>query len=227
MTERKLSLELATGQTISALLADASEPFALLVLAHGAGAGMRHPFMTAVAEGLGRHGVSVLRYQFAYMEAGSKRPDPPATAHAAVRSAVAAAAGLAGPLPVFAGGKSFGARMTSQAQAADPLPRVVGLVFFGFPLHPAGKPSVDRAGHLADVHIPMLFLQGTRDALAEIGLLEGTLNKLGPAATSIIIPDADHAFHVPVRSGKTDGQVMQEMLSHAASWMRGAATGPR
>ena len=163
-------LELPDGQTVSALLSPASDPFACLVLAHGAGAGMRHAFMTAVADGLARRGVSVLRFQFRYMEAGAKRPDPPALAHAAVRAAVATAADLVRSLPLFAGGKSFGVRMTSQAQAAEPLPGVRGLVCFGFPLHPAGKPSIDRAHHLNDVHIPILFLQGTRDTLAEIAL---------------------------------------------------------
>ena len=181
---------------------------------------MRHGFMAAVADGLARRGVSVLRYQFSYMEAGSKRPDPPALAHAAVRAAVATAADLVGPLPLFAGGKSFGARMTSQAQSAESLPGVRGLVCFGFPLHPAGKPSIDRAHHLDEVRIPILFLQGTRDALAEIALLEGVVAELGAKATLLVTPEADHSFHVPARSGTTDLQVIEGLLGGAASWMR-------
>ena len=214
------TLELPGGQTVSALLSQAPDPFACLVLAHGAGAGMRHAFMAAVADGLARRGVSVLRYQFCYMEAGSKRPDPPALAHAAVRAAVATAADLVGPLPLFAGGKSFGARMTSQAQSAEPLPGVRGLVCFGFPLHPAGRPSIDRAHHLDEVRIPILFLQGTRDTLAEIALLEGVVAELGAKATLLVTPEADHSFHVPARSGTTDAQVMEGLLDGAASWMR-------
>lgn len=211
------AIRLASGQTVSALRIEAPDPFACLVLAHGAGAGMRHSFMAAVAEGMARRDVTVLRYQFPYMEAGSKRVDSPPVAHAAVRAAVDAAAGS---LPLFAGGKSFGARMTSQAQALDPLPAVRGLLFFGFPLHPAGKPSVDRARHLADLQIPMLFLQGRRDALAEIGLVETTVKGLGEAATLVTIPDADHSFHVPARSGRKDAEVLQDMLDQAAGWMR-------
>ncbi len=194
------TLGLGGGRTVSALLTEATNPFALLVLAHGAGAGMRHAFLGTVADGLARRGVSVLRYQFAYMEAGVKPPDSAALAHAVVRAAVTAAADLAGSLPLFAGGKSFGARMTSQAQAADPLPRVRGLVCFGFPLHPAGKPSVDRARHLSEARIPILFLQGTKDALADIGLLEGVVAELGPGATLRTTQGADHSLHIPARS---------------------------
>jgi predicted alpha/beta-hydrolase family hydrolase len=153
-----------------------------------------------------------LRFQFPYMEAGSKRVDGPAVAHAAVRAA-SDAAGAA--LPLFAGGKSFGGRITSQAQAIEPLPHVRGLVFFGFPLHPAGKPSIDRAQHLSDVHIPMLFLQGTRDALAEFGLVKQVVADLGPAATLFGIPDADHSLHVPAKTGRTDAQVLDAMLDEA------------
>src|SRR5262249_12657728 len=156
---------------------------ACFVFAHGAGAGMTHSFMEAVALGLFARGIATLRYQFPYMEKASKRPDPPAVAHAAVRAAVAAAARDLPGLPLIAGGKSFGARMTSQAQAASPLEGVVGLAFLGFPLHPAGKPSTERATHLADVHVPMLFLQGTKDKLAELDLLEPDVAKLGPSAT--------------------------------------------
>ena len=206
---------------MSALLTEGVDAFACLVLAHGAGAGMRHRFMAAVAEGLAARGVTTLRYEFPYMDAGSKRVDPPPVAHAAVREAVLAASAA---LPLFAGGKSFGARMTSQAQALEPLPGVRGLVFFGFPLHPAGKPSTDRAGHLADVQIPMHFLQGTNDALARIDLIEAVVQELGPRATLLTIPDADHAFHVPVRSGRTDREVLDLMLDAAAARMRELAS---
>ncbi len=212
----ELILTVSDTQTVSALRTDATDAFACLILAHGAGAGMRHPFMTAVADGLAQRGVSTLRYQFPYMEAGSKRVDRPPVAHAAVRAAVLAAAGS---LPLFAGGKSFGGRMTSQAHALDPLPAVRGLVFFGFPLHPAGKPSTDRADHLSDVHIPMLFVQGTNDALAEFGLIEQVAARLGPAAALFSIADADHSFHVPARSGRKDDQVLGDMLDEVARWM--------
>lgn len=214
---KSLSLELSTGQKVSGLLSEAKNAFACLVFAHGAGAGMTHHFMASAAGGLADRGVSTLRYQFPYMEAGSKRIDRPEIAHAAVRAAVAA---VSGPLQLFAGGKSFGARMTSQAQAIEPLPNVRGLVFFGFPLHPAGKPSVDRAGHLAAVHIPMLFLQGTRDALADRELIQRVAGQLGPSTCLLSIADADHSFHVPARSGRTDEQTLEALLDQAAGWMR-------
>jgi predicted alpha/beta-hydrolase family hydrolase len=192
---------------------------AALVLAHGAGAGMAHKSMTAIAEGLAERGVATLRYNFLYMERGSKRPDAPALAHAAVRAAVDEAARLAPHLPLFAGGKSFGGRMTSQAQALAPLPKVRGLVFFAFPLHPAGKPSVDRAAHLADVKIPMLFLQGSNDALAPRDLLEPVVAKLGSGAALHLEQDADHAFHVPAKSGRKDADVLAKFLDITAAWM--------
>ena len=209
-------LVLSTGQTVSALFTKAPEAFASLVLAHGAGADMRHRFMAAVADGLARRGVSTLRYQFPFMQSGLKRVDRPPVAHAAVRAAVGAA-GL--DLPLFAGGKSFGGRMTSQAQAIETLPNVRGLVFFGFPLHPAGKPSTDRARHLSDIRIPMLFLQGTRDALAEPGLITQMTAGLGPVATLSSIADADHSFHLPATSGRTDAQVLDVMLDQTVGWM--------
>ena len=212
---RGLTLDLATGQSVSALFTEAPNAFACLVLAHGAGAGMHHRFMSATADGLAERGIATLRYQFPYMEAGSKRVDKPEIAHAAVRAAVAAAAS---PLPLFAGGKSFGARMTSQAQAVEKLPAVRGLVFFGFPLHPAGRPATDRARHLVNVHIPMLFLQGTRDALANYGLIDDVVSGLG--ATLFSVPDADHSFHVPARIGRTDAQVLGAILDEAVSWTR-------
>ena len=213
----ELTLNVAESQTVSALHTKVPNAFACLVLAHGAGAGMRHSFMAAVADGLALRGVSTLRYQFPYMEAGSKRVDRPPLAHLTVRAAVAAAGS---PVPLFAGGKSFGGRMTSQAQAVQPLDAVRGLVFFGFPLHPAGKPSIERSVHLLDVRVPMLFLQGTRDKLAEIGLTEGVVAGLGNDASLFTVDGADHSFHVPAKSGRNDIQVLDEMLDGAAAWMR-------
>jgi len=219
MKPHPLRLTLDAETQVSALLDSPPNPSACFVMAHGAGAGMTHPFMAAVAAGLRERGVAVLRYQFAYMERGSKRPDAPALAHAAVRAAVDAATAKLPGLPIFAGGKSFGARMTSQAQALAPLPQVHGLVFFGFPLHPAGKPGVTRAEHLAQVKLPMLFLQGSRDKLAELELLRPVVKSLGRRATLRVFEHADHSFHVPARSGGNDAQVMEEMLDAAAAWM--------
>jgi len=204
---------------VSGLLVAPARARACYVFAHGAGAGMTHAFMTAVAAELADRGVASLRYQFPYMEKRSKRPDPPRVAHATVRAAVAAARRLLPKLPLIAGGKSFGGRMTSQAQAAEPLPGIAGLAFLGFPLHPAGKPSQDRAQHLADVKVPMLFLQGTRDALAELAQLEPVCQSLGRRATLKLFADADHSFHVPARSGRKDPQVRAEMLDAMAAWI--------
>ena len=192
---------------------------ACYVFAHGAGAGMQHAFMANFAQGLAERGIATLRYEFAYMQRGSKRPDPPAVAHAAVRDAVAEAARQCADLPLFAGGKSFGGRMTSQAQALQPLPGVRGLVFVGFPLHPVGKPSLDRAAHLANVQCPMLFLQGTRDELAEAALIEGVVAGLGERATLAWVDDADHAFHVRAKSGRNDAQALAAMLDVTAGWI--------
>jgi predicted alpha/beta-hydrolase family hydrolase len=189
------------------------------VFAHGAGAGMGHEFMEAIATGLAARGIACLRFNFPYMEQGSKRPDSPAVAHAAVREAVQEAGRLWPGLPLFAGGKSFGGRMTSQAQAAEPLPGVKGLVFVGFPLHPAGKPGTERARHLADVDVPMLFLQGTRDALAELGLVREIVAPLGERATLHVVDGADHAFHVLARSGRNDAQVRAELADTIAAWI--------
>ncbi|MBX9843940.1 MAG: dienelactone hydrolase family protein [Xanthobacteraceae bacterium] len=208
---------------VSGLLTTPAEPQACYVFAHGAGAGMTHPFMEQVAQGLAERGVATLRYQFAYMEHGSKRPDPPKLAHAAVRAAVAHGAELVPGVPMLAGGKSFGGRMTSQAQALAPMANVRGLAFFGFPLHPAGKPSDERGQHLFDVTIPMLFLQGTRDALAEQDLLEPLVRKLGDRATLELLPDADHSFHVPARSGRTDKETLSVALDAFATWNRAIA----
>ncbi|HUB44472.1 MAG TPA: alpha/beta family hydrolase [Acetobacteraceae bacterium] len=214
-----LTVSPESGAPVSALLLAPSPPRAVFVLAHGAGAGMSHPFMTAVAEQLAERGVATLRFQFPYMEHGSWRPDPPAVAQATVRVAVAEAARRLPGLPLFAGGKSFGGRMTSQAQADAALPGVKGLVFLGFPLHPAKRPSIDRAKHLANIAIPMLFLQGTRDALAEPDLIARVVTSLGNRATLISIPDADHSFHVPARTGRTDAQVLADMCDAIAGWM--------
>lgn len=192
---------------------------ACFVFAHGAGAGMTHPFMATVADGLFERGIATLRYQFPYMEKGGKRPDPPKIAHAAVRAAVAEARRELPGLPLIAGGKSFGGRMTSQAQAAAPLEGVVGLAFLGFPLHPAKRPSRERAEHLSRVTIPMLFLQGTRDALAELSELEPVIEALGSRATLKLFADADHSFHAPARSGRTDAAVRGEMLDAMAEWV--------
>jgi uncharacterized protein len=214
-----LTITVGDSRRVSALLEVPDEARACLVLAHGAGAGMTHPFMADVARELAERGIATLRYQFPSMEQGSKRPDTPAVAQAAVRAAVAEAARLVRALPLFAGGKSFGGRMSSQAQAARPLPGVQGLVFFGFPLHPAGKPSDTRAQHLGEVKVPMLFLQGTRDALAELALLRPMVERLGVRATLEVFEDADHSFHVRARSARTDAQVRAAMLDAVAEWM--------
>jgi predicted alpha/beta-hydrolase family hydrolase len=189
------------------------------VLAHGAGAGMTHPFMADIAKGLAERGVATLRYQFPYMEQGSRRPDAPNVAHATVRAAVMEASRLVPELVLFAGGKSFGGRMTSQAQAASPLTKVRGLVFLGFPLHPAGRPSDERGQHLFEVEIPMLFMQGTRDELANLELLRPLAERLGVRATVKLFQDADHSFHVPARTGRKDSEVKAEMLDALVKWM--------
>jgi predicted alpha/beta-hydrolase family hydrolase len=212
--------------SVSGLLQAPSDPVACLVLAHGAGAGMNHAFMAAVADGLSQRRIASLRFQFPYMEAGTKRPDRPPLAQATVRAAVAAAREHLPAVPLFAGGRSFGGRMTSQAQAEAPLPGVQGLVFFGFPLHPAGKPSSERAAHLARVDLPMLFLQGTRDALAEPAQLGPVIGKLGRRATLVEVDGADHSFHVPAKSGRSDADVLQDLLDRTAAWLRDAGSRP-
>ena len=180
---------------------------------------MRHPFLAATAAGLVERGIATLRYQFPYMEQGSKRPDAPAIAHAAARAAVAEASRAAPDLALFAGGKSFGGRMTSQAQAAAPLPRLRGLIFLGFPLHPPGKPSDDRAKHLFEVEVPMLFLQGSRDEFANLNLLQPLIERLGSRATLKLFEEADHSFHVPARTGRKDSEVRDEMLDELSAWI--------
>lgn len=216
-----VAIDVGDGVRVSGLLQIPLRARVCYVLAHGAGAGMTHPFMETVAKGLAERGVATLRYQFPYMERGSKRPDPPKLAQAAVRAAVTEARRRLPKLPLVAGGKSFGGRMTSQAQAAAPLPNVAGLVFLGFPLHPAGAPSGERGKHLFNVQIPMLFLQGTRDALASLDQIEPLCKALGRRATLQLFADADHSFHVRARSGKTDAQVMSEMLDAIIAWAYG------
>ena len=219
ISPQKLELEIANSGPVSALLIRPAEARACFVFAHGAGAGMTHPFMETFATGLGERGIASLRYQFPYMEKASRRPDPPAVAHAAVRAAVAEAGLTCSGLPLIAGGKSFGGRMTSQAQAIAPLAGVRGLAFLGFPLHPAGKPSSDRARHLAEVQVPMLFVQGTRDNLAELTLVEPVVTSLGPSASLHLVREADHSFHVPARSGRNDREVMKEILDTFSTWI--------
>ena len=201
-------------------LVDAPDsPQAAYVFAHGAGAGMTHTFMAKFARGLCDRGIAVLRYNFPYMEQGSKRPDSPKVAHARVREAVAEAASRFPHLPLFAGGKSFGGRMTSQAQALEPLPGVRGLVFVGFPLHPAGKPSIERAAHIDDVKVPMLFLQGTRDELAELALLEPVVARLAQRAELVRFEHADHYFHAPAKTGVKDADILIRMLDTTRDWI--------
>jgi predicted alpha/beta-hydrolase family hydrolase len=219
MTAEQLTIDLGQTGQVSALLVRPQAARACYVLAHGAGAGMTHRFMEEVASGLADRDIATLRYQFPYMEKGSKRPDAPAVAHAAVRAAVEEAARRCVNLPLVAGGKSFGGRMTSQAQAIKPLPGVRGLVFLGFPLHPAGKPSTERAAHLSQILIPLLFVQGTQDKLAEPALIGPVVAALGSASRHDV-EAADHSFHVPARSGRNDRAVMTEILDTVGAWVR-------
>ncbi len=219
MNAQELKIVIDSKASVSALLVRPPQARACYVFAHGAGAGMTHASMETIALGLGERGIATLRYQFPYMEKAGKRPDPPPVAHAAVRAAVAEAARCCDGLPLIVGGRSFGGRMTSQAQAIAPLAGVRGLAFLAFPLHPAGKPSSDRAKHLSDVKIPMLFLQGTRDALAELNLLEPMVKSLGALATLHLVKEADHSFHVLARSGRNDGEVVGEVLDAFAAWV--------
>ncbi|MDQ3565130.1 MAG: dienelactone hydrolase family protein [Pseudomonadota bacterium] len=217
---QSVSITVDDTQRVSALLQTPRQARACYVLAHGAGAGMAHPFMSAVAAGLAERGIATLRYQFPYMERGSKRPDAPRLAQATVRAAVAEASRLAPGLALFAGGKSYGGRMTSQAQAESPLSGVRGLVFLGFPLHPPGRPSDERGKHLFDVQIPMLFLQGSRDEFADLQLLEALLKQFGARATLREFADADHSFHVPAPTGRKDSQVRAAMLDAFVDWIK-------
>ena len=205
---------------VDALLLRPSHARRLLVLAHGAGAGMHHSFMEGVANALADNGVATFRYQFPYMQQQRKRPDPPALLTATVRAAVMAASEAVPGLPLFAGGKSLGGRMTSLTLSADPeiASKIRGLVFFGFPLHPAGRPGTTRAEHLARVHVPMLFLQGTRDALAELTLLKPFCDALAPLATVHVVEGADHSFRMLKRAEKTDAEVLSELARSVAAW---------
>jgi predicted alpha/beta-hydrolase family hydrolase len=214
-----ISIAVSSAVRVSGLLRNPPDARVCYVLAHGAGAGMNHPFMETVAAELEARGVATLRYQFPYMEQRIKRPDPPQIAHATVRAAVAEALALVPGQLLVAGGKSFGGRMTSQAQAKAPLEGVHGLAFLGFPLHPAGRPSQDRAAHLFGVQIPMLFLQGSRDALASADEIEPLCEKLGERATLRLFADADHSFHVPARTGRTDKDVLDDVVDAFMAWL--------
>jgi len=210
---------------VPALLVAPRDAWAVCVLAHGAGAGMRHPFLEEVASSLGAAGVTTLRYQFPYMEKRRGRPDPPAVLERTVRAAVDCTRAHTDGLPMFAGGKSMGGRMTSQAAAAEPLPAVLGIVFLGFPLHAPGKPSTSRAAHLARVPVPMLFVQGTRDDLAEIERMRAVTAELGARATLHVVEDGDHSFRVLKRSGRAAPDVMNEIRDTVVAWMRSVASG--
>ena len=211
-------IEVESGIEVSALVLAPLRPRALYVLAHGAGADMRHRFMDGIAQRLAALGIATLRYQFPYTEQGKRRIDPEPLLLTTVRAAVAAGAEEAEGRPLLAGGKSMGGRMTSRAAAAEPLEGVAGLVFLGFPLHPAGQPGTARAEHLARVGIPMLFLQGARDALADLALLTPIVERLAPRATMRVFDHADHGFHVPKKSGRTDEQVLDELASAVPEW---------
>jgi predicted alpha/beta-hydrolase family hydrolase len=224
--DNSVTIRVSDTEIVSGLFETPPRATACYVFAHGAGAGMRHAFMTSVATELGALGIATLRYQFPYMERGSKRTDPPPLCHATVRAAVAAGSRLAPGVPVFAGGKSFGGRMTSQAQAAAPLEGVHGLIFLGFPLHPPRSPGDSRAEHLFKVQIPMLFLQGSRDEFAQLTLLEPLIEKLGSRATLQLFEHADHSFHVPARTGRTDTQVRTEVLQVLTNWIRKHSSPP-
>jgi predicted alpha/beta-hydrolase family hydrolase len=217
---KRVAIEVSKTVYVSGLWQRPSRAWSCLMIAPGAGAGMEHPFMAEMAAELNALGIATLRYQFPYLERGGRRPDPPAMCHATVRAAVRVSASHARGLPHFAGGKSFGGRMTSQAQAANPLDGIRGLAFIGFPLHPRGKPSAERGAHLDDVRVPMLFLQGTRDEFATLSLLHSLMRRLGPSATLGLFKDANHSFHAPARTGRTDAQVRAELVVTLAKWMK-------
>jgi predicted alpha/beta-hydrolase family hydrolase len=219
-----ITLTVGSDVRVSALLARPSDARALFVMGHGAGAGMRHAFLADLSDALSMRGIASLRYQFPYMERRGRRPDPPAVCHATVRAAVARAVELEPRLPLIAGGKSFGGRMTSQAQALARLPGVRGLAFVGFPLHPARRPSSARADHLSTIDIPMLFLQGTRDELADPTLMHEVTERLGERSGMVEIQGADHAFHVRARSGRTDADALREIGDALEAWI-GSALG--
>ena len=222
----ELNIDLPDNGRVAALLDRPSDAWLMYVLAHGAGAGMRHRFLEWIAHALFVRGVATLRYQFPYMEAGARRPDPAPVAEATVQAAVNLAGKLAGGLPIVAGGKSFGGRMTSGA-AARSLPGLRGLVFLGFPLHPPGKPATDRADHLDRVQAPMLFLQGTRDQFAQLDLISGVCRHLGPSATLHLIAEGDHSFGVPKRTGRSSSEVIDELADVIVRWARTSVVGAR
>jgi predicted alpha/beta-hydrolase family hydrolase len=209
---------------VSGLLLKPKNAKAFLVLAHGAGAGMRHRFMGEICAKLSDRGIATLRYQFPYMENGGKRPDSESVLTSTVRSAVAAGKNLAGGTPMFAGGKSMGGRMTSLAAARESLEGIKGLVFFGFPLHAAGKPSAERGKHLKDIGAQMLFLQGTRDALADLKLLRPLCQSLGTTAELFTVDGADHSYHVLKSSGRSDDEVLEQVIVKSVSWMDAVAS---
>jgi uncharacterized protein len=218
-----VTIDLGDARRVSGIFTAAPQPEACFVVAHGAGAGMQHPFMAKLATDLAARRIATLRYQFPYMEKGGRRPDPPPICHATVRAAVGAAHALLPASPLFAGGKSFGGRMTSQAQAIGPLADVRGLIFLGFPLHPPKQPSDTRAAHLLEIQVPMLFLQGERDAYAEPQLLNPLIEQLGNRATLCLLKDADHSFHVPARSTVTDREINDDMLNAMTGWLGAVA----
>jgi predicted alpha/beta-hydrolase family hydrolase len=224
VSARPLTIQVDDEHAVSALLLAPANAHACFVFGHGAGAGMQHLFMTAVAIELAARDIATLRYQFPYMERRSRKTDPPALCHATVRAAVVAASRELPGVKLIAGGKSFGGRMTSQAQAESPLAGVRGIAFLGFPLHPAGKRSTERAAHLGQVGIPMLFLQGTRDELADRSLLNPVVDGLGALARAQWFEAADHSFHVPAKSGKNDRQVLIEVVDALAQWVKSVAT---
>ncbi len=217
---KQVRIALDDERSVGGLILVPANAVACYVMAHGAGAGMSHPFMTAFANDLAAVQVATLRYQFLYMERGSKRPDAPEAAHAAVRAAVAYAQSACPGLPLVAGGKSYGGRMTSQAQAIASLPGVLGLAFLGFPLHPPGKPSDERARHLDDVRVPMLFITGSNDEFAQLSLLQPVIDRLGKRAALHLVAEADHSLHVPARSGRKDADARMEAAATMASWLR-------
>jgi uncharacterized protein len=225
MSGDPVRIAIGEAQSVGGLLLVPRDGIACYVMAHSAGAGMAHPFMNAFAGDLAALRIATLRYQFPYMERGSKRPDAPDDAHAAVRAAVAHAQRACAGLPLFAGGKSYGGRMTSQAQAIAPLPEVRGLVFLGFPLHPPERPSDERARHLDDVRVPMLFLTGSRDEFAQLQLLEPVIARLAPRATLHLIDGADHGLRVPARSGRKDADVRAQAAATAAAWVEAVIMG--
>lgn len=218
MDPRPIAIHVQDGVDVSGLLLRPSGARILFVMAHGAGAGMTHPSMDNVATALAERGIATLRFQFPFMQEGTKRPDPPPLAHATVRAAVAEARHLVPDLPLVAGGRSFGGRMTSQAQALAPLPEVRGLAFLAFPLHPPKRPSADRGKHLYDLDLPMLFLQGTHDELADLDHLESLCDQLGDRVTLKLLSGADHSFRVLARSGRTETQVRSEILDAFVAW---------